>query len=272
MTLQHTLDICLVQHRRNPDKPRRAIDGGYICTGCADGLLGNLKALPGLYADLGEQQAYGRAGGGQRVGGTTERALPITPALAAHRDDIRQKLGSWCRVIVDDWGLTPPPNDKPGVTARYLIAQFQRISTQQWAVELVEEIVTLTATARAMLNPAPTRIEVGERCRVVPEGEERCDGTVSMTVSDEGLWSARCSECGRQEPADYMRDKLAGRLVDMQRVREYALREHGISVQAATVRDWVRRERIQGGDGWYDLGTVDRYLRERAARAEKVGA
>jgi hypothetical protein len=65
-----------------------------------------------------------------------------------------------------------------------------------------------------------------------------------------------------------MHDRVSGRWVTVERVQAYALHNHGVRVAGATVRDWVRRERIESkdeqGKTWYELGSVQRYLAKRA--------
>lgn len=266
MTVRHTDDLCIATHRRESSRPRRAVDGLYLCEGCLTQLTGNLAQLPGLYDELAELLAVGGQAG-QRVSGSPGRPLPINLGVAEHRGQIQAVLSSWCRVVVDDRGFAPPDSDEVVITAPWLANQAQWLAANQFANEVVHEIRKLTGRAHKLRDP-DRRLTTGERCRVVPEGAERCSGTVAMVISSDELWSARCDVCGPQEAEPYMRDKVPGRWVNVQRVQAFALHNHGVRVAGATVRDWVRRGRISSqedqGKTWYELGSVQRYLAQRA--------
>lgn len=271
MTLVHTPDTCLAPHRRDPDRPRRAVDGGYICPGHLTGLRRDIAALPGLHDALADQQAHGHGSAGQRVSGSPGRPMPISPALAAHRDRIRATLVSWCLMVMDERDLEGPADTVPAMAAWLERHTLWLACHSGVAVEVVSEIRGVTGRARRLLEPPPTRLETGERCKVVQDGE-RCEGTVTLLVSLDEEWTASCDTCGPQEPAPYLRDRLPGRMVNVERVRTYVRRQYRQEVSAATVRSWLARGHIQGEGGWYDLGSVERYLSGRTAGAGKVGA
>jgi hypothetical protein len=265
VTVRHTSDICIATHRREGSRPRLALDGLYLCRACVDQLTGNLAQLPGLYDELAELLAVGGQAG-QRVSGSPGRPLPINLGVAEHRGQIQAVLSSWARVVVDERGITVPDSDEVAVTAPWLATHVTWFAGHQFADEVVHEIRKLTGRAHKLRDP-DRRMTIGERCRVVPEGAERCPGTVSMVVSSDDLWSARCDVCGPQEAEPYLHDKIGGRWVNVERVQAFALHNHGVRAAGATVRDWVRRGRIESkeeqGKTWYELGSVQRYLAGR---------
>jgi hypothetical protein len=194
--------------------------------------------------------------------------------VAEHRGQIQAILSSWCRLVVDERGVSLPDSDEVVVTAPWLAKHVDWLAASQgFADDVVHEIRRLTGRAHKLRDP-DRRMPIGERCRVVPEGAERCSGTVAMVIGSDELWSARCDVCGPQEAEPYMHDRVSGRWVTVERVQAYALHNHGVRVAGATVRDWVRRGRIESkdeqGKTWYELGSVQRYLigRERRAAAE----
>jgi hypothetical protein len=89
-------DLCVAEHRQDPDRPRRAMDGLYLCAGCHDQLADLLAQLPGLYADLEDALASGGASTGPSVSGSASEPLPINTAAADHRHQIQHDL----RVVV----------------------------------------------------------------------------------------------------------------------------------------------------------------------------
>lgn len=261
MTLVHTPDTCLARHR--DEQPRIAIDGGYICAGHLARLRRDLADLPTLHTDLADQQAHGHNTSGQRVSGSPGRPIPINPALTAHRDRIRATLVSWCLLVMEERGLEGPADTVPAMAAWLDKHTLWLACHSGVAPEVVDEIRGVVGRGRRLLEPPPTRLETGERCKATTADGQRCPGTVTLLMDADEEWTARCGECGPQEPAEYMRNRAKGRMVDMERVRAYARRVWRQEVSAATVRSWLARGHIQGEGGWYELGSVERYLSGR---------
>jgi hypothetical protein len=272
VTVRHTDDLCIATHRRDPSRPRRALDGLYLCEGCLAQLTGNLAQLPGLYAELAELLAVGGQAG-QRVSGSPGRPLPINLGVAEHRGQIQAVLASWARVVVDERGITVPDSDEVAVTAPWLATHVTWFAGHQFADEVVHEIRKLTGRAHKLRDP-DRRMTIGERCRVVPEGAERCPGTVAMVIGSDDLWSARCDVCGPQEAEPYLHNRLTGRWVTIDRLTSYALGRYGIQLAPATVRSWAARGNIgteeRGDRTWYDLPGADQRLRAMAERAAEM--
>jgi hypothetical protein len=260
VTLNHTSDECVGRH----DRPRRALDGKYLCGGCQDRLEWTIAELPAHYDELGQVLAVaGQAG--QRVSGSASRPLPINTAVADHRHHIRAVLTSWARLVFEERGITPPADEVPAIAA-FLVTHVDWCCGHDWVAELLSEVRRCSGRARALLDP-DHRLPTGERCRVVPENGERCEGVISMVQGRNEQWTARCSVCGPQEPGPYLHDGLAGRWVTWERVQAYALTRHQVRIKGDAVRQWAARGHIKAmteqGATWYELASVEKYLSER---------
>lgn len=273
MTVRHTDDSCVIPHRAGHQP--RAVDGLYACPACLQRLDSQLRALPSRWDQLGRALSPGSSPG-QRVSGSPTTPLPINPAVADLRARIRAVLVSWTMLVCEDRGLTGPANGDVLNTATFLFEHVAWAAGHRWIDEFAAEITELTGRTRGLLEPTGNRaLETGERCRVATDESDRCAGVITMAIRDDETWTARCSECGPQEPEPYMRDHLAGRWVTVQRVQLYALRTHAVRVTDTTVRSWALRGRItskaEDGLTWYDLGSVEKYLASRPVRkAETV--
>lgn len=271
-----TADLCVADH----DDDRRALPSLRLCGSHRDRLERDLAALPGLHADLATILGTGgtQSGAGP-VSGSSTKPLPIRADVADLRDQIRHDLVWWVLDIARARGLVDLPEDTVARCAGWLVKHVDWIAAQpDTAVDCPPVIGELAGRARAMLDPN-RRLKIGERCRAVDEDGERCRGVVSMVQKPDETWTARCSECGPQEAAAYLHDKVAGRWVTIERVEAYALRRHGVRVPRATVRSWASRgnitHRTEGDRVWYELGSVEQRLRgwaerERARQNEAV--
>lgn len=204
MTVRHTSDICIASHRREPSRPRLALDGLYLCRACVDQLTGNLAQLPGLYAELAELLAVG-AQAGQRVSGSPGRPLPINLGVAEHRGQIQAVLASWCRLVVDERGVTLPDSDEVVVTAPWLAKHVDWLAASQgFADDVVGEIRRLAIRARSLRDPDPSRnIAIGP-CVVEVENEP-CAGQLWATVrvdGDERPSLIYCDTCEFEKPPE----------------------------------------------------------------------
>ncbi|MBX6387044.1 MAG: hypothetical protein IRZ07_29380 [Microbispora sp.] len=260
-------DILCVQERHGDQRPE-ALPSLRLCRACYNRLRRDLADLGRLYVELesvlpaGSTPQYG-----QRVSGSGSRPLPISVPVVETRSQIAHDLAWWVGYVADRRGLTPPTGATVPALARWLAGHVDWIAAHPVAAEECPPVVReLAGRARGLLDPN-RKLPTGERCRVVPEGEDRCTGTVTMVQKPDETWTARCTVCGPQEAAPYLHDRLAGRWVTIERVRAYVLRVHRLDVTGATVRSWAHRGHIrtaeQAGAVWYDLGTVETYLNQR---------
>jgi hypothetical protein len=276
-------NLCVLPH----DEDAEALPALRLCRAHRRRLEHDLADLPRLHAELGDALTPGSSGGGYvTIGGGIptgrgtddagplaihEGRLPINPAVAEHRDQIKHDLVTWCLFVADQRGLTKLPADTVPDIAKWLLPHVEWIAGHaSAAVECPPVMRELVGRARGLLDPK-RKLPTGERCRMAPDGAERCAGLITMVQASDETWSARCSVCGPQEAAPYLHDRAAGRWVTIERVRAYALRAHGVRAERATIRSWAARQRVTttttDGVTWYDLGSVQRYLSERGKMA-----
>jgi hypothetical protein len=261
-------DLCVTDHG---DSERRALPGLRLCGGCHDRLVRDLSDLPHLHDRLGDHLGTGgSAAFGGRVSGSSAAPLPINPAVADHRDQIRHDLVWWAILVADMRGHAQPANTVPAIAA-WLGRHVDWIAATLPAAEECPGVMRgLVGRAHSLLDPN-RKLTTGERCRTTDEDGARCNGLISMVQAPDETWTARCTVCGPQTAAPYLHDKVAGRWVTLDRVRAYALRAHGVRAERATIRSWAARGRVQtrteADTTWYDLGSVQRYLTERERMA-----
>lgn len=272
--------LCVADHG---DEDAEALPALRLCRAHRSRLERDLADLPRLHADLGDHLAPGTSGGGYiTIGGGIptgrgtddagplaihEGRLPINPAVADHRDQIKHDLVWWAIYVADERGHAQPAANTVPAIAAWLGRHVEWIAGHHVAaVECPPVMAALVGRARGLLDPN-RRLATGERCRTTDEDGARCNGLISMVQASDETWTARCTVCGPQVAAAYLHDKVAGRWVTIERVRAYALRAHGVRAERATIRSWAARERvvtaITDGVTWYDLGSVQRYLTER---------
>jgi hypothetical protein len=180
---QTATDICVLEHRVDPERPRQALDGAYLCAGHHTELERLIAEMPARYDALGRILAAGGNGSkGPRVSGTTEKPLPINPAVASHRQQIQHDLVWWAIYIADERGIDKPGNGNPHTTAAWLTTHIDWCAANKVAAEeLLPVLRELTGRAWAMIDPDGTkRITIGP-CNAHVE-DEPCDGVLYATV------------------------------------------------------------------------------------------
>lgn len=203
-------DLCVAAHRRAPERPRRAMDGLYLCRGCLAALARNVADLPYLHDQLGRILRPLR-GSGVRVTGSPAAGLYINPAVADTRERIRGALFSWARVVAEDRGLTPP-SGAGGVSAptlhqvaAWLLPHATWCAGHRWADEMAGELGELVGRAWALLDPARARIT-----ELAPCPDPACqDGMLGAVIRAEGDPRPSiivCDGCGAEyEPHQWRR-------------------------------------------------------------------
>jgi hypothetical protein len=220
--MTHSSDVCVVEHKHDPDRPRRAVDGAYLCFGCLAQLRDLIDDLPSLYARLEDCLGSGGNGTGQRVSGSSSEPLPINPAVAELRNQICHDLVSWCVYVAEERGLELPmdhvvdgrgrtraASTPPSVTGPWLARHVDWCSRNRPAAEELLPVVRhLAGRARAMLDPdGRKRIAVGPCIAEVED--ESCDGTLYATVraeDDPKPSLIYCDVCEfEKEPLEWLR-------------------------------------------------------------------
>src|SRR5882757_1544280 len=210
-----TTGICLLQHRKDPDRPRRAEVGLLVCYGCEQQLIRALEELPAMWGELIDRH-LGSPAGGAPITGTPERAVPYRDAVGDERVLIRQQLASWCALVAEDRSIGTPPSSKPTATAPYLLEHLTWLLQQPFVDEFGAEILERHTNAHTLLYPDGRR-----RFRIGPctewydvpwcdwidkPGHPRslCPGFLYAIIRDtDSLLPSelQCSACGFEVPA-----------------------------------------------------------------------
>ena len=187
-------DICVQPHKED----HSALPALRLCTGCYYGLRGAIKALPKLHAQLGDALATGSSPStGGRVSGSSSEPLPINPAVADLRDQIKHDLTWWCIFVADERGFRLPADDIREITA-WLIRQTDWIAASLPAAEECPPVMrALVGRARAIVYPSGAkRIKIGPCREVLEDGP--CAGTLYATCraeDDPRPSRIYCGEC-----------------------------------------------------------------------------
>ncbi|HEY9367550.1 hypothetical protein [Streptomyces sp.] len=264
-----TLDICVMTHAKDPDRPRQAVDGLYLCHGHREQLRRLVAEMPARADDL--DRAAG-VGGGRGDG--THGGIAIDDAAATHRQHMAGVLASWCRLVAEDRGITPPTGPELSRTAPWLLTHVDWCAAHRWVDEMLTELRQVTGQAMGIADIPARRVPLGEQC-LTHTGGERCEGEVTIVVRGDD-WTAVCTVCDeKQEATPYLRAVQAGRWINTEGVITLA-RMVGIAASNDVVRQWHHRRRIKGRDDGrqklYELGSVQAYLALRQAERERMSA
>lgn len=264
-------DACVLLHYDpdpdDPDGPRvlrerptPAAPGTLLCKGHYAHLEQIVAEMPALHDDLEQHLAGGSQGGGPKVSGNPETALPFHERAAEHLRVMNHQLVTWTLLVAEErdisvpamrWGGSPGP-----VLSRFLLRHQAWIVEQPWVDEYVTQLRDLRADARSILSAVPRRkVDLGlcgedVACNVASHDLVHCAGTLRATVSraDEELPSAVvCSACGKEHPSSTWR-ALSRRLRGDQDVWLTGPQlSELLRVPFSTVRRWASE------DGWRRL-------------------
>ena len=199
--------VCVIAHRRDPDRPRRAFDGLFICGGHRTGLARSLLELPDMHRRLVERHVA-RAGSQSEVRTGGHAGLSLHDAVSRLRGDIASELGTWARDLAEERAFSLPEDNLRDV-CRFLIGANARNLDWRCAHPSVDEfhdtVDRLHRQAFALLYPrGRRRFEVADcievtSCDVNTRSEQRCPGRMlaTLTGADDEMPSALfCSDCG----------------------------------------------------------------------------
>jgi hypothetical protein len=204
-------ETCVMFHRRDPDRPRRAAPGLSVCGGHRTAIARDLIELPGMHERLAAAHA-GRPGAKSEIRAGGHAGLNLDDRVATCRAEIRTMLSTWARAVAEDIasGRTVHlPEDTVPAMARYLLghraATLDWILGQDWADDFAAGIDAVHRDAFGLLHPRGIRrFEVGDcievtSCSVLTRAEERCPGRMVATLADsDGMLPASlwCEDCG----------------------------------------------------------------------------
>jgi len=205
---------CVLTHRRDEGRPRRALDSLYVCAGHRKGLAFDLLDLPGLYEALPERH-NARSGIRSERGASGHAGLNLLDDPAECRQQIYFTLAGWTKDMIERRNLSTRPDDNVRSIAAFLLGH--RAANLDWLCahpavdELFKEIDPLTSWAFRLVYPrGRRRFEVGDcievtSCDVETRAEQRCPGRMLATLTDADdqlpslLW---CGDCGLEITAD----------------------------------------------------------------------
>lgn len=258
-------DICVMEHKRDPDRPRQALPGLYVCHGHHAELERLIAEMPARADDLDRA----RGPGGPRPPGAAS-GLPIDDRAAEHRTQMAGVVASWCRVVAEDRGITTPAGPELHRTCPWLLRHVDWCCGNRWVDEMLSELRQVTGRALALADIPARRVPLAAQC-LTHEGGERCTGTVTIIVRGDD-WTARCTDCEQvQDATPYLRE---GWVVAEGVIMVATMR--GAPCSAEVVRQWHHRRKITGerrGERmYYDLKTVNEYLDRRGAQNGRLAS
>jgi hypothetical protein len=263
-------DLCVMTHRQDPERPRRAVDGLYLCIGHLRELRHLVAQMPARHEDL--RRVHGPGGPRTSGGGGAGVGLSFDEPVAAHRSHMEAVLASWCRVVVEDRGVTAPPDTGIGETARWLARHVDWCAAHEWVADMLVELRQVSGRALHLADIPARRVQLGERC-LTHAGGEPCTGTVTLIIIGDD-WSAYCPVCDQvQDATPYLRVARSGRWITAEGAITLA-HLFGIPCSENVLYQWRHRRRIVGrivaGAVQYDLASVQRYLAQRQTMAERA--
>lgn len=229
-----------------------------LCRTCTGSLARSLAAAAVIGPDLDDAVArlLKRGSGGKRTG--DDNPLPIDTGAMDARDQLRNCLSGWVRVLLD---VHPGPPYPPGTIAsmaRWLGERTALIRQAEWAAAMLADIQRHVQAAVAVIERKP---------ELVPAGT--CEACGSLLLAELGTDTVRCS-CGmvtigiaekraqRAAAADVLGS--AGEISG-------ALAKIGIQVPRGTITSWASRGRLaMRPGGVYAMSEVLALASERTAR------
>jgi hypothetical protein len=203
--------LCVGHHRHEPERPRKALDGGYLCGGCIYRLDRTLAEVAELVEDL--ERALIRAGSdGVKVSGDPERALPYNDQAGDARRVLLDVLGSWTRLIAEESGHAMPTDLSPAGQADWHRWHLSVgwLPARLWIDEYATNLAQASGAGRAALAGQRTKtVPLGacpdtDRCDVLTRSGLPCRGTLLAVIdlSDEMLpATVTCNACGHEHAA-----------------------------------------------------------------------
>lgn len=196
---------CVLTHRSEPDKKRRAAQGALVCYGCLArmrrDLIGETKEfdgkkveIPGLLqldADLVMAHVASPMPSSRVSGGGSEPPLPINVSITDLRIDIAGKLMSWACLIAEERDVTPPPNRHDiAIVVHFLEKHLDWAIEQPWIDEFDQELRKARGQAFSTAFGESSRsFKVADcpqvvACDTTTKAEIICGGNLMATLRD----------------------------------------------------------------------------------------
>lgn len=182
---------CVLAHREDPDRPRRALSGLYVCAGHYRRLYQQVRQLGPLDRVLAARAANPTA---SRTGSkSAEIRIPLHEAAAITRREIRQILASWALMLMDEQRLHGPDFASGRGLVSWLLAHHDAMCGHGAVDDYAAEVGALHKRAMAICYPFGNRR--------VPVAPCECGGHLQVTLrEDGGLTDAECDTCAAVLP------------------------------------------------------------------------
>jgi hypothetical protein len=274
-------------------------DVAFVCARCERTLADRLNHAAGLWPDL-----LVAAAGQARMTDPGPRARGMAPAepvrpdagalrhyadqvtgppaglpfrwnAAEIRDDVRNTVSTWCRVVLDERSPAPaqvrvltgirdlarwdgPPADTPGMM-RWLAGQLGWCRYQRWADEMWDHLGDELRRIEPAVDRPPPRLDAGPCLSPTPAGpcRQRLSAPPRAAV-------VHCPVCRAVHSATDRSETILAAARDALLTAEesaHLLSLHGYDTPSATVRRWIARRQLQqagtaGGQATYPFGRV----------------
>lgn len=253
-----TDQLCVLEHRTDPDRPRHAVPGLLLCIGHGDRLFHNLDDLPELRDALTEQM--GRPWRETVSDDPTplaipEKPLPLQPHILELRELMDSRVGYYARETARFVGNGPPPVGLDR-TAPWLRDRLHIACAQDWTRDLAEGIEELARDARRALDrPTRTYLFLGP-CTCGQALYAPASARNDVVI---------CTVCGNEHSKDERRtwviQAMENHLVTAEQGAVFAGAYHQRTISPKTVTSWHRRGQIErrgerGRAALYRLGDI----------------
>lgn len=191
-----TTPLCVSVHARDPERPRPAADGAYLCAGCIRGMERHLARLPDLHADVVDSMPTDMGGGGGTpVSGSRTPRLPVNLEAGEMAGQIEHDVRYWVDLVAGARGLTGPMDPRMASRCAWLGNHVEWLAASGHAAEIRAVLAELVAGALQVISPTRRPIRLGPCVEVVDDVP--CDGTLRATVTSMGdrpahIWCDTC--------------------------------------------------------------------------------
>lgn len=282
-----------------------------LCSPCTAKLTKDLRAVPGVIADLAVAAArQDRMTNGRLGGRSTETALPMRPAIARHLHALDNTLSTWARVVADHATLTIDTDALRHQVLTERNETYQRTTPDRLSNGVIVPGTTITVLRHpAELSLLPvTTAEISalwlarhpHALRALPAAIEAHDditdalATARLAVDrrdlvfagpcrscrhdlyiERGVDTVQCSRCGQTYDARDLGRLLLGQVSDTLVTREEALGAvqayRGQRIPDSTWRTWRSRGQLKPRAWDHDGRITDHYLDRRDPPLFRLG-
>ena len=169
--------LCPLEHRRDPERPRRAASPSRLCHGHTEAVGRDLRELATLHETLAAHLVS--AGGGDSRSRDNDTGINLDDAVVKARDHIRALLVSWARIGLEEGPWSHAPADDPYSIVTWMLVRIEWFTAQEWADEMAANAAETRREAASLIQPNTVyRVELGPCPELVGEDQAHCAGTV----------------------------------------------------------------------------------------------